>query len=244
MKVAIVGGCKETECLAPFDDNSWDIWVHGNQFDRHENRRVTKIFEIHDDLSEHPLEYVGWIVSKNIPMIVGEKFPVTGEHISVFPFDEANALMGEHLTSTPAYMMALAILMGADEIAIYGIEMAVNDSEYFHQRPVMYAWIGYARGLGIKVTIPDESTLFVDKYVEGKKSHDFGKPPFTEIQFIEMAEIHKEKIEECQQIINNMQAKIQSHDGARQTCMQFSRIARAIESGTEVESLSQSTLIK
>ena len=129
-KVAIVGGSPSTEGMAPFADLSFDIWVHGNQMDRHKNRRVTRVFEIHDDLSEHPAAYAGWLADACIPMVVGANYPVKADHIQTFPFGDADALMGgRHLTSTPAYMMALAILEGYEHISIYGVEMSVDDHE-------------------------------------------------------------------------------------------------------------------
>ena len=254
MKVALVGGCPNSEYLAPFSDKEWDIWVHGNQMNRHENRRVSRIFEIHDDLSEHPPQYAPWIAEKKIPMIVGRNFPIKADHISVFPFDKANAIMGQHLTSTPAYMMALAIIEGATEIGIYGVDMSVDDHEYFHQRPTMYAWVGYARGLGIKVTIPKESSLFIDKYVEGAgagNNPDFEQPPFTEKEFLGMVKLHEDKISSYEQEILDIQAKvlliqktIHSHDGARQAYARLAKVSRSIESGVDIDSLIDTALIK
>lgn len=234
MRVAIVGGCPSTEYLAPFSEHDWEIWVHGNQLDRHENRRVTRIFEIHDDLSEHPPEYPQWLVDKNIPMVVGSKFPIQADHVTVFP-ESCNVL--EKLTSTPAYMMAMAIHEKAIHIGIYGVEMAVDDHEYFKQRPAMYAWIAYAKGLGIGITIPEESSLFVDKYKEGR---DWGKKtdgPFTEAGFQEMADIHQQKIDEYNQLI-------QTHAGCLQSYQRLAKIARAMESGQDVKNLTDSLIIK
>ena len=37
MKVCIVGGCPNSEYLAPFSDAEWEIWALGNQYDRHIN---------------------------------------------------------------------------------------------------------------------------------------------------------------------------------------------------------------
>jgi len=94
MKIAIVCGSPSSEFLAPFEDEDWEIWVLGNRYDKHEHHRVTRIFEIHDDLSEHehPDLYAQWLRDKNIPLIVGEKFPEKGKHVKVFPYDEVMAL--------------------------------------------------------------------------------------------------------------------------------------------------------
>jgi hypothetical protein len=240
-KIALVGGSPSSENLAPFADESWQIWVHGNQFDRHVNHRVNRIFEIHDDLSQHPPEYPAWLANKQIPMIVGRYFPLTAPHISVFPFTKANELMGQHLTSTPAYMMALAILEGATDIGIYGVDMAVDSHEYFHQRPTMYAWIGYAKALGINVTIPKESGLFVDDYIEGTGGtlSELAIAPFTEQQFMEMANLHRQKIDAMEQQRHELLIKINAHSGSQQTYERLAKVARAIEAGIAVNTLTE-----
>ena len=248
MKVCIVGGCPETEHMAPYNDERWEIWVLGNQYDRHENRRVTRIFEIHDNLSGHEDHYPAWLVEKQIPMMVGKHFPVIAEHVRLYPEKEANELLGgEYLSSSPAYMIALAILEGANEIAIYGIEMAVDNHEYFKQRPEMYAWIAYAKAKGIKITIPSESTLFKGGYVEGRDwggKIDMEKPPFTQVQFEEMAQIHQDKVNEYEVQKRKIEDLIHSHDGARQVYERLSRVARATESGIEVDSIIKTTIVR
>ena len=146
-KLAIVCGSPSSEMDAPFDDETYDIWVLGNRYDRYEDKRVTCIFEIHDDLSEHNAGYVKWLVDTKIPLVVGKKFPWAGGNVNVFPFDEAEKLLGQtYLTSSPAYMMAKAILDGYRHIEIYGVDMAVHDHEYFWQRPCMEGWVGFAKG--------------------------------------------------------------------------------------------------
>lgn len=249
MKIAIVGGHPRTIDLAPYDDPEWEIWVHGNQMNKHEGRRVTRIFEIHDDLTEHgdSQKYAEWLVWKGIPMVVGKEFPVTGNLVEVFPFDQANAFMGEHLTSTPAYMMAYALLQpNVTEIAIYGVDMAVDDHEYFYQRPSMYAWIGYALGRGIKVSIPKASSLFKDAYVEGRKSGGkpkLGKLPFTEGEFRTLQEQHEQKKREIREQMEQLQSDFNTHDGCTQAYEKMAITARAIESGQVIESLTQTTVI-
>jgi len=144
-------------------------------------------------------------------------------------------------------MMAYALLKGAKHIAIYGVDMAVDDHEYFYQRPTMYAWIGYARGKGVRVDIPDESPLFKDPHVEGKNSG--GKPnlaikPFTEANFVEMASLHAQKMGELQAQINKLEALIHTHHGSRQSYERLAKVARAVESGQIIDSLSDQAVIK
>ena len=232
MKVSIVGGSPSSQFSAPFDDPEWEIWVHGNQLQRHESHRVTRIFEIHENLSEHSKDYPQWLVDQNIPLIVSKKFPIKADHISIFP-EECDVLNA--LTSTPAYMLALAIYEGATHISIYGVDMAVDDHEYFKQRPAMHGWIGYAKGLGIDVQIAKESTLFKENYKEGRDWNNSG--PFTEAGFLEVAQAHQRKIDEYTQLV-------QTHSGCLQSYQRLAKIARAMESGQDVKNLTDSLVIK
>lgn len=247
-KIAIVGGAPSSAHLAPYDDQSFEIWVHGNQIDRHAGKRITRIFEIHDDLSEHgdPLKYAQMLVARGIPMVVGEAFPVKAEHVEVYPFEAVNRFMGEHLTSTPAYMMGYAMLRDVKEIMIYGCDMAVDDHEYFYQRPVMYAWIGFAIGRGVKIGIPKASSLFKDVHVEGRKSG--GKPklgmgPFRESEFKLLHDQHGAKMQEIQDQIGKLQLTYAAHNGCQQAYEKLGSAARAIESGQHIETLSQTTVV-
>ena len=250
-KIAIVCGSPSSEMLAPFGDESYEIWVLGNRFNKFVNKRVTRIFEIHDDLSEHgdPLFYANWLIDQDIPLVVGEGFPLADyKHVSVFPFEEVNELYGqEYLTSSSAYMMAMAILEGATHIGVYGVDMAVDDHEYFWQRPCMEAWIGFAKGKGINVYIPDVSHVGKCDYVEGRESGgkpQFSKPPFTEAEFRSRGNMHANKISELEHQISIIQAQIQTHDGARQTYERLAQTARGIEAGNDIKSLSESIVLK
>ena len=244
MKVAIVCGAPSSEFMAPYDDESWEIWVLGNRLDRHIDKRVTRVFEIHDDLSEHkdPEKYADWLVST---CEVGEFTLITGSN---FPYNKAEELYGSmYLTSSPAYMMAYAILQGAEEIAVYGVDLSTDDHEYFWQRPCMEAWIGFAKGKGIKVTIPEVSHIGKCSYVEGRDwggAKDFAKPPFTKVQFEEMASQHQQQMDNIQVEITGLNQKYAAHDGARQAYERLARVARSTEAGVDVKTLSETATIK
>lgn len=247
-KLAIVCGSPSSEMKAPFHDADYDIWVLGNRLDRYP--RASLVFEIHDDLSEHgdPLKYANWLTSKGLPLIVGEGFPVQADNVSVFPFDDAAQLMGKtYLTSSSAYMLALAILRGYEHVEIYGVDMAVDDHEYFWQRPCMEAWIGLAKGMGLTVILPPESPVFRSDYVEGRGcggKPDFALPPFTQAAFAEMADDHQRRIDAIAAQIQALQQQITAHDGARQAYSRMAKVARAIESGQNITKLSDTVSIK
>ena len=73
----------------------------------------------------------------------------------LYPFGEIEF---DYLTSTVAYMLALAIAEGFKEIHLHGIDMR-GSSQYADQRPCCEFWLGIAKEKGIKVVIPDSSAL-------------------------------------------------------------------------------------
>jgi hypothetical protein len=255
VKVAIVCGAPSSEFLAPFNDPEWEIWVLGNRLNKFLDKglRVTRVFEIHDVLIEHGNDnkYATWLVSKDLPMVVAEKFPFTNDNIKVFDYAASEALYGSlYLTSSPSYMVSQAISDGATHIGIYGVDLAIDDHEYFWQRPCMEAWIGFAKGRGIEITIPSVSHVGKSPYVEGrdwngvKNEYKRGKPPFTQNEFKGMADKHASKIEEAQKQMRDLELVIHIHSGAQQSYEQLAKVARAVEAGVDVKSLSETTLLK
>lgn len=70
----------------------------------------------------------------------------------------AEELKMVYFTSTAAFMLALAIYEGFDEIHLVGID-ADSDTEYSYQKPGIEFWIGVALGRGIRVIIQEECNL-------------------------------------------------------------------------------------
>lgn len=243
MKVAIVGGSPSSQMLAPFDDLEWEIWVLGNQLKDYEGKRVSRIFEIHDDLSDKPEGYAQWLLDQKIPLIVGTQFPAS-ELTSLYPEAEVNALLeGEYLSSSPAYMLGFAILKGYTEVSIFGVDMAVDNHEYFKQRPEMYAWIAYAKAKGIKVTIAEQSSLFKGVYVEGR---DWGKKNggvFSESEFTKIATAHQRKMDDINAQIRALEVDYTSHDGARQVYERLAKVARALDAGIDIKTLTETAKV-
>lgn len=161
MKVAIVGLSPTTHDQAPWGDPSWQIW--GLPWDEGYWQRMDRMFEMHDMsllTSQHSKRAQGYLTRLShfveVPLYMQRQYFDTA---IVYPFgDVAGTIGGAYWNSSIAYAMALAIHEGAAEIALYGVDMAASE-EYAYQRPNMEYLIGIARGKGIKVTIPDESSL-------------------------------------------------------------------------------------
>lgn len=234
MKVAIVGGAPRSRNLAPYDDEEWEIWALGVHLD---HPRISKIFEIHPEFSYESEDYPQRLVDLNIPIVVREGFPIKADHVEIF--DRSQVKIG-HLTSSIAYMMAYAVMNGATHIHIYGVDMDIDDNEYFYQRPGVYAWKGYAEALGIEVKAI-ESSLFKDN----DYPYNINRTgPFTENEFRKMAAQHQEKINEYTTKINELQRLIDIHSGSKQTFERLAKIGRAIDAGIEVLQIDHSTVIR
>lgn len=229
MKVAILGAARDSQMEAPFDDESWEIWVLGNQITDYNGKRVSRIFEVHDNLSEHSDDYPKFLADLGVQLIVSDKFPLKADNITVYPYSEVDELFGSHyLTSSPAYMVALAVLWGAKEIAIFGINMAIDNHEYFKQRACFEAWLGFAKGLGIKVTVHEKSPILKSTYDEGRHWNNVEKGPFTEDNFLRQAKKHEEMEEHYRKMML-------THNGARQAYENLAKVARGVDSGMPID---------
>ena len=73
-----------------------------------------------------------------------------------------------YFTSTFSYEMALAIAEGFTEIGLYGVDLAHGTlRERLVEAPCIEYWVGIAEGRGIKVTVPEASTLCRQPYLYG-----------------------------------------------------------------------------
>jgi hypothetical protein len=173
LKVALIGTAPSSRMLAPYNDPSWQIWgcSPGNQ---NTLPRVNLWFELHSNLlwpeyESYGKPYIEWLKQQTFPVYMQERWPTTdGQMVPVqtivpnaiaYPKDEIVAEFGDDFfTSSFAWMMALAIKMGATEIALYGIDMASRE-EYIRQRPGFFFFRYMAKCRGIRVSAPHESDI-------------------------------------------------------------------------------------
>lgn len=161
LKVAIVGLAPSTYEQAPWDDKSWEKW--GMPWDTAGWTRMDRLFEPHDikflrvcPLKSNP-DFFDRLRDCQTLYMQSECAEVP--NAIAYPSAEVSKTIGgQYLNSTVAYMLALAVHEGAEEIGLWGVDMDLG-SEYFMQRPNAEYLIGLARGRGIKVHIPDESPL-------------------------------------------------------------------------------------
>jgi hypothetical protein len=98
-----------------------------------------------------PADHLDWLGQQQIPVYLHPdyltQYPKAAEwkHARPFPKAEVEAYFGTYFTSSPGWMLALAIMEGAKDISIYGIHLA-TEFEYVQQRPNFEFLIGRVLG--------------------------------------------------------------------------------------------------
>ena len=178
-RVAICGTSETTAHLAPTGavnpDGSpmWEIWTLGTGYKR--QPRSTLHFQLHN-LDEGAMrwsdEYKMWLNKTTTPIMLQKLRPEWIPSGVQYPLEQVIGTFpsGDYLTCMIAQMIAFAILQKVDEIGIYGCDLAA-DPEYYYQRPAVEYWIGLARGMGVKVHIPETSDLLKCAEIYGYQTH-------------------------------------------------------------------------
>lgn len=130
------------------------------------------ILFIMDVLDEKPLivsgvDNLGDIIHRinklGVPLVAPFKYAEIPKS-EAFPIKECAERFGlPYFTNTIAYMIAYALIKGAKEIDIYGVNQASN-SEYNLEKAGVEYWLGVANGMGVKLRINgDRSELLRNK---------------------------------------------------------------------------------
>ena len=170
-RICIVGTAP-THKLVPYDDPTLEVW-HLNDAHVLNPPRADRWFDLHpfnkmffrpDDRPIHahdvpagffvrPHDHLGWLKRQTIPVYVQDAALLGSPSAVTFPKAAIEQRFGQDFASTPAWMLALAILEGATEIHIYGIHLA-TEWEYIRQKPNLTFLMGIAAGLGIRLVLP------------------------------------------------------------------------------------------
>jgi hypothetical protein len=169
-KIGILG-TSHSFADAPYDDPTWEFWGTGPALAPF-YPRLDRWFEVHDmeEQRGNPIlntpylnfrgqdprfkDYWAFLKSGEIPVYVQSPWPEVPDGI-VYPLEEIKAVFGPRLESTCAWMTALAIHEGAQEIGFWGVAMNFNE-EWAYQRPNMHYFIGLCAGLGIKTYVTED----------------------------------------------------------------------------------------
>jgi len=180
-KIAVCGFASSSSREAPFDDPEYII-LGLNQLYRHIPRADAWI-EIHREWNEHVIEgtdHEGWLQSFPGPIYMSERIPNIPNSVR-YPIERAIDMFSDYFTSTIAFGIAVGIMEGFEEIAIYGVDLIVGE-EYFHQKACVEYMIGFANAKGINVRLPHKTALCKQMYRYGyEKEPDWGPMTMTNI---------------------------------------------------------------
>ena len=178
MKIAILGFARSFTD-APFADAGVEIWGM-NELYQH-LPRWDRWFELHDaeylgrtarvETPDEPERHLNWLKAQDgtRPIYMLRQHPDIPASVA-YPIDAMVDRFGRYFTSTVGYMLGLAIARILDArahpsvpepgewIGLFGIDLA-SDNEYAAQRPNAEYLIGYARGCGIPVYVPDTAAV-------------------------------------------------------------------------------------
>jgi len=149
-KLAIVGSGPDTRDNAPWDDPSFDIWVFNEAGNHSWCKRWNAVFQMHEPEiykghNTKDVHHWEWLQQKHFkPIYMQELDPLVPDSVR-YPLEEAKALAGVQMfPSTFAYMAALAVLNGYEQVRIFGVELSVT--EYQSQANGYLFWFGFLRG--------------------------------------------------------------------------------------------------
>lgn len=184
-KIAIIGKAASV-AFAPWHDPEWEIW--GMPW--FSCPRLTRMFEIHDqevaDAYSGVDEESNWFPAylerfADVPVYCDPSRMHRFQNAIEYPLDGVMAFLPiPYLETTISYEIALALYEGVDEIGLFGIHM-MGRSEYVWQRASVTYLIGLAQGMGVKVTIPPGSPLFLSGYQSGRYGKGLAERNITAI---------------------------------------------------------------
>jgi hypothetical protein len=170
-KVCVLGFSGPSNLQAndlPADEELWSM----NLCHRFLQRPAQRWFQMHHRMHNLPSDYPGmaatqqglighfgrpidheeWLARCGIPVYmqdVDDQIPTSVR----YPIERVVDRLGGYLTSTAAYMIALALYEGVDRLQLLGIYMKTG-SEYAIQRPSIEYLLGAAKVMGVEVVLP------------------------------------------------------------------------------------------
>lgn len=204
-KVCIVGYAENSRHLAWYNDPDCEIWGV-NQLYRF-IPRADRFFQIHLDWNDKTkwaanTDVAKWMAEAPIPIYMIQHEPSIPNSIP-YPVDwvkEQLNLKGDkdipgsdldYFTSTIAFMYALAIAEGFEEIGIYGIDLIIG-REFFFEKACVEFYMGIAHAKGIHLHKPANSALLWQSHRYGYEMEpDYGFYNLSKLK-ARMAQITKQ----------------------------------------------------
>jgi len=152
--------------------DDWEVWGINELHRHHPLELFTRWFEIHDRGDFEPQgegkpgdpEHLKQLAEFKIPVYMHKHWDDIPSSVA-FPRQEIidwhneRGNWGEYQTSSISWEVAFALMLGAEEIGIFGVDMA-NNTEWAEQRNCLEYWIGVAGQMtGKRVVLPETCDL-------------------------------------------------------------------------------------
>ena len=178
-KIACLGGGRTLQ-YAPWFDPTWELWAHASC--RHQCKRDPDLlWDMHPpELWRDPTKkswdpkYLSWLQANRIPIMMLAVHADVPSSIK-YPFETmVTEFPRGYMTNHVAYMIALALMEGITNLALFGCDYNTN-SEYGPQRGSVEYWLGVAEGRGVQVQLPPGCDLLnKPPLLYGYESHPNG----------------------------------------------------------------------
>lgn len=165
--IAIVGGSTTTWGeAASIDPKKTEVWGL-NSVALPAGLSPARWFQLHPKDWRHngqpygrPPEHYQFLKTCGVPVYMQYPDPEIPTAVP-YPLEGVLEWIGAYfLIGTPAYMLALALYEGnVETVRLFGVELDGNSDEYIKQRPSLLYLIGWARGAGVRVLLPERSVL-------------------------------------------------------------------------------------
>ena len=200
-KVAIVGFAPSSLPLAPWQDETWEIWTLNNIYSAGLVSRWDRWFELHKNFREYPpfhdvrmdagaivrgdsrpatgakIEHIDWLKGQSLdrPIYFLGDEPDIPAGVK-YPLKEVLAWcekegIAPYFSNSISYMIALALMDGYKTIGVWGVDMAAG-GEYQQERPSVEYWLGVAKKYA-DVVLPKESELLKARLYGYESDNEF-----------------------------------------------------------------------
>lgn len=177
--IGLIGTVGSTMQMAPYGSDAWEFWGVGQVMRFEAEGKIPEcdvIFEVHRETT-HPGPWKSrrprYEEQPDRRYVFVDEYPEFPNSI-VYPIEEVRAQIPlkrlghdrDYLTSSMAWMLALAITKRPEKIGIWGANMDAS-GEYGWQKPCAEWLLGFAEAKGIEIVLPDLCTLLKSGFVYG-----------------------------------------------------------------------------
>jgi hypothetical protein len=244
-KLAIVGTHPHTRGNAPWDDESYDIWVFNEapQFDW--CLRWDAVFQLHGaDVYTSPwnhshAQHWQWLQQPHgaEKIIYMQAYDPRVPNSVEYPLAAVLAhFPRRYFKLSAAYALALAILQGYTEIHYWGMELT-SDTEYTYQADCWRYWVGVADGRGVDIVNHCNHNLFDESLYGYDGEVGLGREYFAERAALLEAEWRAAE-KELKQKKDKFADACYKPDHAKATALALECVEAAIASGEKAGALS------